>query len=208
MLQLIISSIALSVIHASIPNHWMPLIAIGKAEKWSASETVTATGIAGFSHILSTIILGIFVGWLGIELSSQYEHLFLVFAPSVLILLGTIYLIIDFHHGHHHAHIEKSVLSKSKSKWVLIGTLSMMMFFSPCVELETYYFTAGLKGWTGILVVSVIYLVVTIAGMMTLVYFGFKGLERWKFHFLEHHEKAVTGVVLILIGLSLYWFEL
>ena len=208
MLQLIISSIVLSIIHASIPNHWMPLIAIGRAEKWNTSETLTATGIAGFSHIASTIIIGIFVGWLGIALSSQFEHLFLLFAPSVLILLGIIYLVIDLRHRHHHSHLEESVLSKSRSKWVLIGTLSMMMFFSPCVELESYYFTAGLQGWSGIAIVSAIYLVVTITGMMTLVYLGWKGLERWKFHFLEHHEKAITGIVLILIGISLYLFEL
>ncbi len=207
MLQLILSSVALSIAHATIPNHWMPLIAIGRAEKWKTKETLAATGITGFSHILSTIIIGVFVGWLGIKLSSRYEHIFVFAAPLILIVLGIIYLFMDWAHMHHHAHLGESVFRKKKSKWMLIATLSTAMFFSPCIELETYYFTAGAYGWTGILIVSAIYLIVTVSGMMVLVYMGWKGLKRWKFHFMEHHEKAVTGIILILIGFSFYWFD-
>ncbi len=50
MIQVFLASLLLSVIHASIPNHWLPLIAIGKSEKWSHSETMFGTVVTGFAH--------------------------------------------------------------------------------------------------------------------------------------------------------------
>jgi len=53
MWQIFLGSLLLSVIHALIPNHWIPLIAISKAEKWTIKETLFATFITGFSHMIS-----------------------------------------------------------------------------------------------------------------------------------------------------------
>jgi hypothetical protein len=74
------------------------------------------------------------------------------------------------------------------------------MFFSPCLEIEAYYFTAGALGRLGIATVSIIYVVVTVLGMLLLVDLGRRGIEKVRLHFLEHHEKGVTGVVLIVLG--------
>ena len=49
MLQILIGSLVLSLIHAAIPNHWIPLIAKGKTEKWTLKETLSATLITGFT---------------------------------------------------------------------------------------------------------------------------------------------------------------
>ena len=40
MIQVLLASILLSIIHASIPNHWLSLIVINKTEKWTQSETM------------------------------------------------------------------------------------------------------------------------------------------------------------------------
>jgi hypothetical protein len=37
--------------------------------------------------------------------------------------------------------------------------------------------------------------------MSTLVYLGIKGTKTFKSHYLEHHEKLVTGTVLIALGI-------
>lgn len=202
MIQVLLSSIALSVVHAAIPNHWMPLVAIGNTEKWSMNETLMVTGIAGLAHVLSTILIGIGVGWAGYALYSEYEWLIYSIAPAILIVLGVIYLFLDRRHGHHHHHFEGATGRTDVSKISLIGSLTAAMFFSPCLELETYYFTAGMYGWTAILGVSLVYLLVTVSGMMALVYLGLKGMQKFDWHALEHHEKAITGWILILIGIA------
>src|SRR5690349_4714930 len=105
MLQIFSASLLLSIIHASIPNHWLPLIAIGKTEKWSHSETMLGTVITGFAHTLSTVIIGIIVGVVGYKLSSSYGVISGIVAPAILVALGIIYIILDLRgvkHGHSH----------------------------------------------------------------------------------------------------------
>jgi nickel/cobalt exporter len=213
MYQIFIGSLVLSLIHASIPNHWIPLIAIGKTEKWTQRQTLLATFITGFAHTLSTVIVGILVGLIGYKLASSYGIISNTIAPAILVVLGTIYLFLDFRGSHHHhsdeGHSHQSVLTKSgKTKWTAILTsLSIAMFLTPCIEIEAYYFQAGTIGWAGIFIVSAVYTLTTVIAMLVLVYLGMKGINRFKSHFLEHHEKGITGIVLIALGLFAFFVQ-
>ena len=205
MYQIFIGSLLLSLIHALIPNHWLPLIAVGKTEKWTQNQTLWATVITGFAHTLSTILIGIVVGLIGYKLSEGYTAISETIAPLILIGLGTVYVILDLrsHHHHHHHETIPAVTGpgQSRSRWVAILTsLSVAMFLTPCIEIEAYYFQAGTIGWTGIFIVSAVYLLTTLLVMLTLVYLGMKGAGTFKSHFLEHHEKGVTGTVLLALG--------
>src|SRR5262245_44932978 len=103
MIQLLISAFLLSIVHGAVPNHWLPLLAIGRVEKWSRSLTLRATVISGFAHIASTILIGLLVGWAGLKFATHYYSLFKIIAPAVLIGLGIIYLFLHLlkHHEHH-----------------------------------------------------------------------------------------------------------
>jgi hypothetical protein len=191
MFQVIIGSLLLSVVHASIPNHWIPLVTLGKSENWSKRSTLGITAITGLAHTASTIILGILVGLLGYELSIRYYSIISVVAPSILLVLGIVYLIADIFGGnhHHHGHIRQSGRSSKISKVSIVVSLSVAMFFSPCIEIEAYYFSAGILGWSGIWIVSAIYLLVTILGMMVLVDLGLRGAKKYAPIFLTITRK-------------------
>ena len=203
----------LSVVHASIPNHWLPLVAIGRVEKWSERETLTVTAITGIAHTISTIIIGIIVGMIGYKLSETYHFISHTVAPAVLVLLGLIYLYQDYSHSkikqhHEHSHIDvDQLVKKNKSKRSIVASLSIAMFFSPCIEVEVYYFTAARIGWLGIIIVSTTYFFVTILGMMILVKIGTEGMQRLKLNFMEHREKLISGLVLIVVGLLAFFLE-
>ncbi len=208
MYQVFIGSILLSLIHALIPNHWLPLIAVGKTEKWSRSQTLWATAITGVAHTLSTILIGIIVGLIGYKLSALYGVISETIAPGILVILGIVYLLLDFRHHHHHHHhhhapetAQDSARGKTSRRVAILTTLSIAMFLTPCVEIEAYYFQAGTIGWTGIFIVSAVYLVTTLAVMLTLVSMGMKCAGNFKAEFLEHHEKSITGLVLVGLGL-------
>ncbi len=206
--QIFIGSVALSIVHASIPNHWLPLIALGKAEKWTGKETLTVTAITGFAHTLSTVLIGIVVGLIGHKLSESYRLITTIAAPIILIALGSIYLFIDIRqNNHHNRHIDIDNAIKKKTKTAIIISLAIGMFFSPCIEIEAYYFVASSLGWLGILTVSSVYLFVTLGGMLLLVYLASRGIEKLKWHFLEHHEKLVTGILLIVLGIVAFFME-
>jgi len=203
-IQIFFGSLVLSILHASIPNHWLSLVAIGKIEKWTRKETLAVTAISGFAHTLSTIIIGMIVGIIGYKLSKSYRFITTIAATIILIALGSIYLFIYFrenkhYHQNHHIDIDSNI--KKKKKTAIVLSLAVGMFFSPCIEIEAYYFVASSLGWLGILIVSFVYLFVTVGGMLLLVYSAYKGIAKLKWHFMEHHERLVSGIVLIILGI-------
>ena len=209
MWQIFIGSLILSLIHASIPNHWIPLIAVSNTEKWTNKETLFATFVTGFAHTISTIIIGIIVGFVGIKLSESYSYITKIAAPIILLSIGIVYFLIDLkssHHHHHHYETNDQIKNK-KSKLAIIIPLSIAMFLTPCIEIEAFYFQAATIGWLGIFIVSSVYLLITLIIMFTLVYLGLKGVNRFNSHYLEHHEKRITGIVLILLGFLAYFVE-
>ncbi|HLG35268.1 MAG TPA: hypothetical protein VI757_10335 [Bacteroidia bacterium] len=240
MIQVFFASLLLSIMHASIPNHWLPLIAIGKTEKWTHSETMFGTVVSGFAHTLSTVFIGIIVGVVGYKLSSSYGIISGIVAPAILVVLGIVYIILDLrgvkhehthfaleetyqhehnhdhhhdhshehgHHHHNHPHPHKEPVTPKtnhKTKWAVLSTLSLGMFFTPCVEIEAYYFQASTIGWAGIWIVSAVYTFITVGAMMLLVYLGMHGVKNIRSHFLEEHERRITGIVLMAVGLITY----
>jgi cytochrome c biogenesis protein CcdA len=196
MLEIAISSLTLSVFHAMIPNHWIPLITIAKAEHWSRKETLGITLLTGLAHSFGTILLGIGLGALGIQLAQQFDIFAELIAPLVLIIIGLVYLTLT---EHAHKHFPKNIRNKD-SKSAIVFALALSMFLSPCLEMESYFLVAAEESWLGIALVSVIFLFATTLIMLLLVYLGYNGIERLKWNFLEKHEKHISGIILILIG--------
>ncbi len=209
MTEIIFGSLLLSLIHASIPNHWLPLISIGKAENWTLRQTQFATLVTGFAHTLSTLAIGIIVGYAGVRLSEMFHNSIQQVAAILLIILGIVYIVMEtlHNHSHEHNHNIQEINQKGKSMWPVIGTLSLAMFFTPCVEIEAYYFRASVIGWTGILIVSIVYVAVTVCIMLFFTYLGFKGVRKIRLHFLEHHEKSINGIILIALGIFAFFYH-
>lgn len=207
MWQIFLGSIALSIIHALIPNHWLPLVAIGKAERWTQRETISATLIVAYAHIASTVIIGITVGFIGYKLSDAFTVISKVFAPLVLVVLGLVYIILDIRRNGHHNHSHYAINKSNKSRLAILTSLGLAMFLSPCIELEAYYFQAGTQGWPGILTVSAVYAVITPILIVLLVFLGLKGISKFNWDFLEHHIRKITGAILIILGILAFFIK-
>jgi len=200
LLQILLGSLLLSLVHASIPSHWLPLVAVGKAQRWSRGETLSVTALVGAAHVSSTVLIGIFVGLLGYRLSADVT-LSSLLPAAVLIGLGILYLVVDRRAGGRHAHYGETPGERRSSTRSIVISLSTAMFFSPCIEIEAYYLKGGALGWQGITGISLVYLLVSVLCMVVLVDLGRAGAEKIRWHYLEHHEKRVTGIVLVVLGL-------
>ncbi len=205
MIRIVSGALILSLLHAMLPSHWIPFVAIGRGERWSTGETLFVTAVAGGAHIAGTILVGIVVGLVGIGFSSSYQFLMRVASPGILVLLGLVFIWNDLRRTHPHKEVKGSPSGSDKrSKSTIIASLALAMFLSPCLEIEAYYFTVGGMGWSAIMWVSLVYMIVTMSGMLLLVYLGLHGLERLRWDYLELHEKRVTGVVLVILGAITY----
>jgi nickel/cobalt exporter len=202
MLQLAAFSFILSSIHLILHPHWLPLALLAKSEKWNKSQTLQLAVIVSFAHVLSTIILGVVIGIIGMEAAKKMGEFTEWFAPLLLILFGIIYVSLGQHH-HHNENLD----IKTHSFTRIVTSMSITMFFTPCLEMETYYFTAGTYGWSGIILISVVYLLVTVIGISILTVSGKKTMDRFNLHYLEHYEKKITGVILILLGILSYFVK-
>lgn len=198
MTSIIIGSLLISLLHAVIPNHWLPMLAIGRKQQWSLKETVQVTFISGLAHVVSTIIIGILLGVIGIQLSGHIEGFTRIVGPSILVLMGLYFL--RQHYVHHHFHLHKQQTT-SKSKGKIIAALVTAMFLSPCMEIEAYFLMAGAKGWWLMALIAGMYAVVTLAGMLLWVRFAYNGLIKLNWHKWEHNAGLISGGVLIVTGL-------
>ncbi|MBM4171000.1 MAG: hypothetical protein FJ214_03925 [Ignavibacteria bacterium] len=213
-IQILIGSFLLSVVHALIPSHWLPLVAIGKSEKWTNKELSFVTFITAASHTISTVVIGIIVGLIGYKLSESYHYITHYVAPVILIALGLFYFILEYRHSlikhkhHHHHNIDiDGIIKKKKTKHSIVMSLNLAMFFSPCLEIEVYYFSASRLGWAGIGLVSIVYFFVTVTAIVLLVFLASKGVEKLKWHFLEHHDKLISGIILVLVGILAFFVD-
>ncbi len=205
MFSIITGTILLAVIHALIPNHWLPLVAIAKAEKWEKSELMLVSSITASAHVLGTVILGIILGLVGSKLAHQYDEYVHVIAPVLMIVFGLIYFTVNLPHHHHAAKADVEQYRKSKRKWIVIFVV--MMFFSPCLEVESFFLAAGAYGVDKIFLLALVYAAISISGIITLVMLAFRGVQLLKMQIIEHHEKRITGVVLIIVGIVTFFIH-
>lgn len=201
---IVYGSLTLSLLHALIPSHWLPFVTIGQTERWSLRQTLTVTAIAGLAHTVSTTLLGVLVSLAGWQLAENYHDLSERAIPLLLLALGVWYLMQHLRHRHVHDHVNARAVRKARSFSALLLSLGLAMFLSPCLEIETYFLSAGAKGWEAVGLVALIYNVITLSGMLLMVTLGRRGLQQVNPHWFEHHENLITG--LTLVGLALFNF--
>lgn len=193
-------SALLSIFHALIPSHWLPILAIGRQENWTSRRVLWVTFLAGLAHVLSTVLLGSALAAIGSVLAARIDVFAYWMAPVLLIALGAFY--IYRHYYHHHFHLHTQNLS-----WGVVTTLMVAMFFSPCLEIEGYFLSAGQFGWRFVVLLSVLYGLLSITGMLVWVTLAMQGLKRINWHRWEHNAGLITGVTLILSGFALFFID-
>ena len=204
MYSIIIGSLLISVLHAVIPNHWLPVLAIGKKEGWSLGETSRITFLAGIAHVVSTVIIGLLLGLIGSELTEHIEHFTHIIAPCVLVLIGLYF--VRQHYTHHHFHLQKEQIQKKTKKSIILA-LVVAMFLSPCMEIEAYFLLAGSKSWYLLAAIAAMYSFITIAGMLIWIRIVYKGLLKLNWHKWEHNAGIITGLVLIATGIISFFIN-
>ncbi|MEI2750752.1 MAG: hypothetical protein V9E88_18600 [Ferruginibacter sp.] len=204
MYGILIGSLLLSLLHAVIPNHWLPVLAIGRKDNWSIREVSKVTFISGLAHAISTIALGIILGLLGLKLADEIKYFTHFIAPAFLIIVGVFFIYQHHRHKHFHLHnIPKPSLPKSK----IIAGLVVAMFLSPCLEIEAYFLLAGAHGLWFILLIALMYVVITVSGMVLWVRLAYKGMLKLNWHNLEHQSGIITGWTLIATGIISFFIN-
>ena len=105
---LLISAAALvAILHAILPDHWVPLAIIARTQRWSIMRVTRVTTLAALGHVVASLILAGILALIGLqfqqELDSQQGHII----GAILVLTGIAFLIwgvLGEGHGHGHHH--------------------------------------------------------------------------------------------------------
>ncbi len=100
------AGLAVSFLHAILPNHWLPFVLAGRAQRWSDRKTLSVVVVAGGGHVLMTALLGVLIVSLGMAVSHFVEEWSALLAGSILIAFGLYYGVRHFRgKGHGHIHL-------------------------------------------------------------------------------------------------------
>jgi hypothetical protein len=118
---------AVGVLHTLVPDHWAPIVVVGRQQGWSVLRTARAAAIAGFGHVASTLVLGLILWAVGASLALRYGHAVNVAAAVALIAFGAWIgfsgwreLRGEHDHGHshlEHAHVHRHADSTQHVHW-------------------------------------------------------------------------------------------
>lgn len=203
MISIVTGSFILSLLHAAIPNHWLPVIAIGRREQWESNEVLKVTFITAIAHGLSTILLGFLLSYVGATLSNNIEYFTHWVGPVILVVTGLVF--IYRHHVHKHFHVDTPQKKISKTK--IIIALATAMFFSPCLEIEAYFLMAGTYSWWLTFLIAAMYLVITVTGMLFLSKLAYNRILKLNWHALEHNAGIITGITLVATGIFSFFIH-
>lgn len=198
---LLFASVTIAVLHAIMPNHWIPFVLVARARKWTPSRLMVVTLAASSLHVLSTILVGLAVSWFGMGLADWLEGGAVSVAGLVLILIGIIYVVIHFMSGHHH-HDDYEISDK-----VAISSLILMLTFSPCEAILPIFFIASQRGWEVILFISIILAVTTVISVVTFVSISYHWARDIQLGFFEEREHLFLGMIFAALGIIILYFH-
>lgn len=202
LLSLLGAGFATAFLHAALPTHWLPFVLVGRGQRWSLPQVLTAVAAAGFAHILTTAVVGGLIVAAGIAMDQWISGLLPGLSAGLLFLFGAFYLgkallrpaIMA---GGPSLALSEPTVTHAAAFWGLVA----MMAISPGEVLLPIYLSQATQGPLVLAALTLTFAAGTVMGMTLFTVLARAGwsvlrLERW-----ARYEGVVLGLALILIGL-------
>lgn len=215
-LLLLLAAAAVALLHAVLPDHWVPLAVVARAERWGPIRTLRVSGLAAVGHVVTSLVLAAVVAIVGLRFQTFIAGAEGRIVGGLLIVTGLGFLIWgllrgghahehthDGHHGHdqvdHDPHQDEPrgpLRSRLAAVVVPFGVAA-----SPDLTVLPVALAAAAAGVPLVVGVLVVFGAVTMAVFVGLTLAGaFVGYQI-KGEWLERHAYIITAGVLMVIGL-------
>ena len=191
-----------ALLHAALPTHWLPLVAVGRAQGWRTGTTLIVAAAAALAHIASTALVGSLLTLAG-GVAPWISRMLPALSAAVLFGFGLWYLGRSLYRapalaGAGGQTTERARVTDAAAAWGLIGFLAA----SPGEALLPVYVGAGVHGWGVVMLLTIAFAAGTVLGMVALTALGLAGVERFQLQRLARYEGLALG--LLLIGLAAF----
>lgn len=226
-----ITAATIGFVHTIVgPDHYLPFILMARAGNWSRGKTMWITLLCGIGHVVSSVVLGT----IGILFGVALQKLELIesvrgdIAAWALIAFGIAYTAWglrhayrkkEHHHVHHHDdgtvhlhghahHRDHSHVHESKSV-MTTWALFTVFVLGPCEPLiPILMYPAARESGIGVIFITAIFGVVTIATMLVMVLVVSRGLSLIPLKSLERYSHAIAGIVIAVTGVAVQFLGL
>jgi len=200
---LLLSSLTVGILHALAPDHWLPFVVMGRAQKWSRTRLTIITVLAGIGHVSSSLIiasLGVLLG-VAVEQVELFESSRGNIVSLLLIGFGLAYMVWGIKNwGKQHSH--RTEQTTVLSYW----TLFALVVFGPCEPLIPLVFAGYGLGWGAVAAVFAVFSLSTILMMLLQVQLARYGVSFLRSHWLEHGSDAIAGGVIAVTEVAIRIF--
>ena len=192
-----------AIFHTVVPDHWLPFVMAGRAQRWSVRRLLWITGLSAAIHVSLSLALGLVAVIFGLKVAALSGSLMETAAGGVLILFGIGWVLwarIRKGTGHGHAHPGEDA---DQGRWKADKSgvyLAAAMGLNPCVLAFPILFAASSRGIPAAIAVAAAFAFFTIVSMVVVTYVAWCGTVRLRTAFFDRHGDLLTGVVLVLVG--------
>lgn len=214
-LLLLLAAAAVALFHSILPDHWVPLAVVARAERWGPIRTLRVSGLAAAGHVLTSLVLAAVVAIVGLRFQNLIAGAEGRIVGGLLLVTGLGFLIWGLlRRGHHHEHSHHDHRGhdhdahdhdESESQRPLGSRLAAIVVpfgvaASPDLTVLPVVLAAAGSGVALVVGVLVVFGAVTMAVFMGLTLAGaFVGYQI-KGEWLERHAYTITAGVLMVIG--------
>jgi nickel/cobalt exporter len=222
---LTLSAATIAFVHTILgPDHYLPFVAMAKARDWGLARTFKITLVCGIGHLLGSVALGLLGISLGTQLASLewFEGVRGGLAAWLLIGFGLMYTAWGLrqayrnrphthwhshdgsNHSHEHSHQNQHAHMHESGKTSITPWIIFVIFIlGPCEPLiPLLMYPAAKESMLGVLLVTGVFGLVTVATMTVAVMVVSLGINTVKLKRFERFNHAVAGSTVLVCGLS------
>jgi nickel/cobalt exporter len=219
---LFLSSCATAVLHALIPDHWLPFVLLSRSQGWSDRRLAVMVALAGLLHVLvstAVAILAIAAGTTSVRgLAERTGHSLQFLAGALLVLFGAAYGLLTYGRearahgraatepdGHVHAH--GHLLERCFHGALGAGALVAVIGISPCALMVPILFAASAQGVLPAVSAALGFAASTIVTMVGVAWSATRGMRRLDLPFFTHYGDLASGLLIAAIGAVIMTLE-
>ena len=227
---LMLAAGTVAILHSILPDHWVPLAVVARAERWGIGRVARLSALASAGHVLTSVVLGGVVAAVGLQFQRQIDVQQGRLVGAVLVITGVAFLVWGLTgHGHNHHHDERAhdhdegdglshpattvttagerttdqraaITSKSGVQRFAAIVVPFGIAASPDLTILPVALAASAVSGVTVAGVLVVFAIVTMATFVGLTVLATLAGYQIKGEWLERHAMTITALVLIAIG--------
>ena len=199
MIVVVLSAAFLGAVHSLAPAHWLPVVLVARAKRWTLPTAVAGALTAGAAHVLITVVLGTLGAFAGFRLLADHGETIERISGGALAAFGVGFALWSYRrhrrcgpHGHHGPRLERIL----RRPFLMLFALG----FTPCFSVIPVFIAAAPYGVVPIAATAAAFCAGVLATLGVATWAATTGLMNLDVPILEHHGDVVAGIGIAVAG--------